>query len=421
MIEKNALLEIIEEQHSEWIDKREALIPRNVEHGTSITSSHAAVITGIRRCGKSTLLRQFAQDKERDYYFRFEDERLIDFNAQDFQLLYDVFLEKFGIQRIFWFDEIQVVEKWELFVRRMMDKGMKFFLTGSNASLLSRELGTKLTGRHRNTTLYPFSFAEYLRFVKIDVSKSFFNKPEERAGINRAFNYYLHNGGMPEYIKERDIELLRSVYDDILYRDIAVRHDLGNIRLLREIGHQLISQIACSVSFNKMKDRFSLGSVNTLKKYIGYFEDCYLFFALNCFSPSLKKQLVLPKKIYCMDNGFHQALGFGVINQEGRLLENLVAVELKRRNAELYWYKTKTDREVDFLVRKGVTPSSLIQVCYSIRDVETRKRELDALTEAMGETGIKNGMILTTDRDVEIKTSHGVISVVNITRWLLET
>ena len=383
---------------------------------------HAVVISGLRRSGKSTLLKQIAKHyypKENYYTLSFEDERFLNFNVSHFNDLYKIFIELMGEQQVFFFDEIQVISQWERFVRRMYEQGHKFYLTGSNAALLSKEIGTKLTGRHQSLELYPFSFQEYLAFHQIPWAPKDFYVIRKRAKLYKLFQDFFKSGGMPEYLRFKKSELLKGIYDDILYRDIAIRHQLGDLNILRELSLYLLSHIGRRLSYNKLKQYFKLGSVNTIKKYIGFLEDCYLITVINRFSYSLKQQLIAPKKVYCIDNGLCQSVAFKFSGNEGWYLENLVAIELKRRGEEIFYYETRGGKEVDFLLRRGSKVTGLIQVTSSLSDPWVREREVKSLASAMEELEFRKGTILTNSDQEEIKIGKSKIVVIPVYQWLL--
>lgn len=384
---------------------------------------HAVVISGIRRCGKSTLLNQIMSNfykKGDTYYLNFEDERLVDFTVDDFNSLYETFLELYGKRKVFLFDEIQNVPKWEVFVRRMQDQGFKFFITGSNASLLSKELGTKLTGRSVSIELYPFSFEEFLFFKGYQLKKNTLSYTEERATLKKYFSEYLKNGGMPEYLKYQDPVLLKGVYEDILYRDIVARHEIKQVKTLRELGLYLLSNLGSLFSYNNLKKILGVGSMNTIKSYVDFMENSFLVCLVNKFSYSLKQQFIANKKIYCIDNGLAESVAFQFSKNKGKFLENLAFLELRRRYPEIYYYKTSNNLEVDFCVKSGKQRLLLIQVADHLDNEKTRQREITALTVAMKELKVKNALILTYDTEEEIKSKEGVITVRPVYQWIVQ-
>jgi len=421
-MQKSLLREIILEQEKDRQNldlgiKREALDFISKK----ITLPHAVVISGIRRCGKSTLLNQIINNfyPEGVYYLNFEDERLIDFEVADFNNLYEVFLEIYGERKVFFFDEIQNITQWEVFVRRMQNKGYKFFITGSNASLLSKELGTKLTGRCIIIELYPFSFREYLLFKGYNLKEQALSYTTERARIKKYFNEYLRYGGMPEYLKYNDSTLLKRVYEDILYRDIVARYDIKQVKTLRELGLYLLSNVGTLFSYNNLTKILGVGSMNTIKSYTDYLENSFLVSLVSKFSYSLKQQFVANKKVYCIDNGLANSVAFQFSKNKGKFLENLVFLELKRRYSQIYYYKTAHNLEVDFLIKDSKKGVFIIQVAENLDNEKTRQREITALTYAMDELKLKNALILTEDTDEEIKLKGKFILVQPIYKWLL--
>ena len=424
MIKREILKEIAIEQNYATLKlkiKNEVKREKLTEIKKLLKLPHAVIISGIRRSGKSTLLRQVRRDfySEDGYYFNFEDERLINFDVQDFNLLYEVLIEIFGKKKVFFFDEIQNIKGWERFVRRMQDEGFKFFITGSNASLLSRELGTKLTGRHVSFTLYPFSFKEFLAYHQYDFKKDNLFITKERALIRGFLENYLKEGGMPEFLAEKNPQILKNVYTDIIYRDVAVRYGINDIKALRELSLYLSTNISGLFSYNSLKKLLGLGSLNTVKSYIEYLENSFLFFTLNIFSYSLKKQTNNPKKSYIIDAGIANFVASRFSRDRGKFFENLVFLELKRQDREIFYYKTKSNFEVDFVVNNRKKPVSLIQVCCDLKGDKTKNREERALLEAMAELNIKEAFIINDNTD-EIKTiSKKRIKYIPLYKWIL--
>lgn len=383
---------------------------------------HTVIISGMRRVGKSTFLAQIADNffKEGVYYFNFEDERLVEFDTADFNNLYELLLEIEGEKKCFFFDEIQNVRNWELFVRRMQDKGHKFFITGSNASLLSKEFGTRLTGRYVMLELYPFSFIEFLRFNKREYNKDMLLYTKERAIIKRYFSDYIKTGGMPEYLKYQNASIIKRVYEDILYRDIVARYDIKEVKTLRELGLYFLSNIGSVFSYNRLKNMLGLGSSNTIKSYVNYLEDTFLIFTLNRFSYSLRQQIAANKKVYCIDNGIAESVAFSFSKNTGKFLENLVFIELKRRFKEIYYYKTRNAFEVDFLIRKSDKDIMLIQVTNELQDKKVRDREINSMITAMEELKVKRYFVLTNDNEENIKIKDKQIFIEPVYKWLLQ-
>lgn len=422
-MKKHMLREIVLEQERD----RKATdpgIPRSclTEIARYIRVPHAVVISGIRRSGKSTLLAQILNTyyEKGVYYLNFEDERLMDFTVDDLNDLYETFLEIYGERKVFFFDEIQNIPGWESFVRRMQGKGYKFFITGSNASLLSKELGTKLTGRYVSIELYPFSFCEFLLFKGYKLAQDAFSHTSERAVLKKLFAEYLRHGGMPEYLKYRDTSLLKRAYEDILYRDIVARYEIKQVKALRELGLYLLSNIGNLFSYNSLTGVLGVKSMNTVKSYADHLENSFIALLLSKFSYSLKQQFVANKKIYCIDNGLAESVAFQFSKNRGKFLENVVALELKRSSPELYYYKTANNLEVDFLVKSGRNKLSLIQVTDNLDNEKTAQRELGALEHAMNELKLNKALILTEDTEKELSIGKKKISVKPVYKWLIE-
>lgn len=383
--------------------------------------SHAIIISGIRRCGKSTLMRQILRKfyEEKFYFVDFEDERFVKFTTEDFNLLYEALIELYGLKIVFFFDEIQNIENWELFVRRMHREKNKVFITGSNASLLSSELSTHLTGRHIVVELLPFSFKEYLQFYKVIYTEKSFLITQEKAILKKYFNDFLEIGGMPEYLEHKNHLVLQNVYENILYKDVIVRYEVKEVKAIRELALDLMSNIGAPLSYTKIKNCLNLGSVNTVKNYIHYLENAYLIFTLDRFSFSVTQQTLLQKKVYAIDTGLAKQIAFHFSKKRGRYLENIVYLELRRRYKDIYYYKTEDNFEVDFLIREGSQVLFLIQVTESLKDSKTREREYKGLIKAMKELKVERGLILTEDEELS-DPEFPEIEVVPIYQWLLK-
>lgn len=382
IISKELLKSVIVDQRDSF-ESRDVGVEREILSSLNkiINSKQITLITGLRRVGKSTLLAQIARKyfKNNNYYYMsFEDERLSHFTVKDFDLLYQVMLEEYGEQSHFFLDEIQNIPEWERFVRRMHDAGYNFIVTGSNASLLSRELGTRLTGRYIQIDLYPFSFREYLALKQFKIGGT----TRDKSALNRHLRRYINSGGIPSAIIYPEIDIHQSLYNDVIYRDIVARYNLENTSSIKELGSYLLSNASTLISYNKLKDLLKLGSVTTVKNYIGYFIDSWLFFIVNKYAYSVKEQSIAAKKIYSIDNGLINKLGFSFSSNAGRLLENIVYLELKRKKHQVYYYKTKSGKEVDFYLPKD---GILIQVSQNINTPETLARELAALDDARAE------------------------------------
>lgn len=385
----------------------------------ALTLPHAVVISGLRRVGKSTLLSQFGHrlGQNQFYFINFEDERLLKAESQDFELMHSVLIELFGEKKIFLLDEIQNLSRWENVIRRLIDQGYKFYLTGSNASLLSRELGTKLTGRYLPLELYPFSFREFLLFKRCKVPKLTRLTTRDKNRLIRFFKDYLSSGGIPDSLKYPKLALHQTLYDDVLYRDIATRYQITETKALKELTFYLISNVGHLISFNKLKESLRLGSVNTIKSYIEHLENSWLLFVITVYAYSVKKQQIAPKKIYAVDTGLIRKVSFSFSQNYGQLLENLVFLHLRKVYPSIYYYRTKRNLEVDFYLPQK---QLLIQVAQSLDDQKTREREIDALCEAAAELKISRCLILTETEKEIVKEGKLTIKVNSIYEWLLE-
>ncbi len=387
----------------EYYEKLSIGTRRTLLNKVDLKDYHVKIITGIRRSGKSTLLMQLLRQVKNFNFISFEDPRLTDFEVNDFFKLEKIFQTN-NESEIYFFDEIQNIKGWERFIRTLHDKKIRVVISGSNASLLSKELGTSLTGRQITYELFPFSFSGYLNFSHKD------------KGI-KSFSEFLKSGGFPEYLDSGTQNILIQLFDDLIYRDIVVRHGIRNPKVVKELGIYLATNIGKEFSFNKLAKTFELGSVNTILSYISYFEDAYLFFTVLRFSYSVKQQAINQKKIYGIDSGLISKLSISFSKDKGRLLENMVFIELKRRAKEIHFFRNKG--ECDFVVSKNRQVESLIQVCYELNN-DNLKRELNGLVEAMDELKVNTGLILTMDQDDQIRHGNKNIMVKPVWEWMLE-
>jgi len=420
MINKEQIKQILVDQRAVILNKSFG-IERNIltEFKKNIKLPHVIVLTGLRRVGKSTLLRQIIKkyyaDKE-FYYISFEDERLFNFKADNFNVLYETLVELFGEKKTFFIDEIQNINHFENFVRRFYDAGFKFFITGSNANLLSKELGTKLTGRHIDIIVNPFSFNEYLVFKKTNYTKEMLYKTENRAKLKKLFGKYLISGGMPEFLIYKDPEILTRIYEDIIIKDIAVRHKVENLYEMRELYQYVITNFANRFSFNSLKQIVELGSITTIKNYLLFLTETFFVSLVNKFDFSLKKQIVNEKKVYIVDNGFIPVLSVKLNKDKGWLLENFIFNVLKKNN-KIYYFSGKN--ECDFVIQNDKKITNVIQVTNELSD-NNKQRELKGLLEAMEYFKLKNGLILTTDQETNLTLDKKNISIKPVWKWLLE-
>jgi predicted AAA+ superfamily ATPase len=311
--------------------------------------------------------------------------------------------ELFGVGGIYFFDEIQNIEKWEKFIRYLLDKKEKVVLTGSNASLLSRELGTRLTGRNLQIEMFPFSFREFCSFKK--------EKPSLKI-----FEQFISLGGFPEYLKQENPSILHSLLSDVVMKDIAIRFGIKNTVMLNKIGIYLISNVGKEFSFNSIKKMFYIKSVQSVIDYISYFENSYLIFTLPRFSYSYKIQQVSPKKVYSIDNGFSYSNSASFSKDEGKMLENIVFLNLRRKFKEIFYFQEKN--ECDFIIKEKEKIVEAIQVCFTLTE-DNKEREIKGLVESMEKFNLKEGLILTYEQEDEFEINGKKIFVKPVWKWLI--
>lgn len=385
-----------------------------------LQTSEILIISGIRRCGKSVLMQQI-RDRlvEKDFFFNFDDERLANFKLDDFQKLQECFVELFGEQHTYYFDEIQNIEGWERFVRRLYNAGNKIVITGSNARMLSRELGTHLTGRYLQVEIYPFSFQEYLAMNEIPVNAKTLYTTTGRATMVKSFVKYMECGGFPKFLQDGSVSYLTSLYESIIYRDILTRNGLTNEKEMLELMFYLASNATKRVTYSSLGKVVGIQHPDTIKNYLEYIQQTYLISQLFRYDPSVKKQMMSPKKIYFVDNAIIKRIGFNATEHNGVFLENLVFIELKRRGWDVYYYADK--KECDFIVRKGLHISDAYQVTLKMDSPQTREREIAGVREAMQAYSLSKGYILTFEGKETINFDDGtIVEVVPVWEWILQ-
>lgn len=377
----------------------------------------AVVITGHRRVGKSTLLIQIAKTyfKENYYYLDFSDPALKNIDVLDYESLYGIFLKEFGERKAFFFDEIQGKPEWNKFINNLRERGHKCFITGSNAELLSSEISTFLTGRHTDKIIFPFSFKEFLDYKKADYSNLSTTKISKLLNL---FDIYLVNGGFPEILIYNHPDLLKEVYNDIIIRDIQVRWNIKEISEIEDLYLYLISNATQEFTYHSLKSKTNIKDPKTIKNYISYITKTYLLYELMQFDYSLKKTKKKIKKIYCIDNGFLTQVGYPFSIGKSRFLENLIFIELKRRNKDIYFYRDKNNLECDFLIIENRKIKEAIQVCYNFSE-KNEEREISGLISALKKYKLTAGTIITYDTDKTRIIDGHTIKMVSAFRWLL--
>jgi Predicted ATPase (AAA+ superfamily) len=396
MIRQEEIALVIDSQRETFL-KQDSGFTRDALTDIPVADSFATIITGIRRCGKSTLLLQLLR---RDYqdavYLNFDDIRLSGFKTGDLTRLHRE-IEKREIKVLF-FDEIQIVEGWEKYINQLLREGYRVFITGSNASMLSVELGTHLTGRHLSMELFPFSYSEFIRFKELE------------NGENAVMDY-LKIGGIPEYVKTGISVVLNTLVDDILMRDIAVRHSVRDVTSLRQLTAFLITNIGNLVSANKLVGMFDIKSPATFLEYFSFLKDAYLLEFVPMFSHSLKVQARNPKKVYAMDMGLYTENSISTSDNMGRRLENLIFLHLRRKYKHIFYYKDKG--ECDFIAMKKSAVKEAIQVCLTVND-ENFDREYNGLLGAMQNLGLKEGCIVTLNQSDMFEKDDMIIKMVPV-------
>lgn len=415
-MDKEQLKRVVLDQKN-YFSNRNNLIDRDINYGMYIRTAQIVVISGVRRCGKSCLLSLFRQKMnltEKQYcYLNCDDERL-QLNESLLDQLYSLHLEMYGTEPVFFFDEVQAVPKWEKFVNRMYELGHKVFVTGSNAHLLSSEIATSLTGRNRVITLFPFSFKEYLRYKGHQYHLEALTTME-KSRLLADLNAYQRTGGFPLVVQEEDMEILNAWFQDILYRDVVSRYRLSQVKELRQMAIYLFSNVGKPFSYSTLQKVSELKSLSSVSDYLQYLEQSYLFFYLPKFDYSVKKQMLNSKKLYVIDAGAINRLGFHFSEEKGRLLENTVFLELLRRGKEVYYYRG--EKECDFVIVENGKVVEAIQVTDKINE-QDKDREVGGLKEAINTFHLENAKIIVYDRD-DCLTDGVDVPLVSVWEWLI--
>ena len=378
------------------------------------------IITGVRRCGKSTLLKLIKDElklKEKSYlYVNFNDEMLTNFLIEDFQKILDFLDENEYSEKCFLFiDEIQEATGWEKWIDRIKQRHV-IFITGSNSKLLSKEISTILTGRSVNLGLTPFGFREFLTARSINLDKWKLDS-KVQSKIRTELKEFLEIGGFPKRVVSEQSVILSELYENILYRDIISRFNKNLIKSIKEISAYLLSNPSSLIGIRALSKMAEIKNISTVKSILDSFEGAFLFFFINKFDYSIRKQTQNPRKVYCIDNGFISTLGFRTSENKGKMLENLVAIELKRRGREIFYFQEKG--ECDFVIKEGTKITQAIQVCYDLTD-ENKEREFNGLLEALDKFKLKEGLILTYNQDDHFELKGKSIKVIPLWKWLLE-
>ena len=435
-MKKDAILEILSDWNF-WAKEIDSGIKRKEylkEIIKLITKTNQIVcIAGVRRSGKSTIIKQIAKEliketkNENTLIVNFEDERFSERNLKTLIDIYDCYLEKVGPDKkpYIFFDEIQNVQEWERFVRGKHErKEANIIVSGSSSKLLSAELATLLTGRHLIFNIYPLSFKEFLFFKNLQI-KSEIDIATKRIEIKRLLQEYLESGGFPEVVLSSEKKrILLSYFDTIISRDIIERFNIREREKIKTLAKFYLTNISSSVTYNKVS-RFINVPLTTVERFSEYLETANLIFFIKKFSYSLKEQEKSPRKVYSIDCGLSNTIGFRFMKNFGRTMENIVAVELKIRQTfnpsiEIFYWKDYQQREVDFVLKAGTEVKQVIQVSYKIDDMNTKERELRSLLKAMDEFKLKEGLIITDDFEDEEKIDGKKVIYTPLWKWLLE-
>jgi len=419
-MEREKLFEIIFDQQKEFLSDNELVVRESEDKAIKLLKTKMPlIITGVRRCGKSTLLKliknRLGLKDDEVIYVNFNDERLINFSTEDFQKILEYMQEnKYSKKSLILLDEIQETTNWEKWVDRIKDK-QQLIITGSNSKLLSSELSTILTGRALSIQLYPFSFREYLKARNV-VINSWELDLEVQGNIRKELKEYLELGGFPKRVLTRENRILIELYENMVYKDILSRFGNKQTKNIKELLQYLLSNNSKQISTRTLSEISKIKNLSTIKKILDTLEEAFLLFALTKYDYSIKKQIQTPKKIYCIDNGIITTNGFRFSENKGQLLENIVFLELKRREKEIYYSSDKN--ECDFVIKEGTKITQAIQVCYDLNE-ETKDREIKGLIEAMNKFNLIKGIIITFDKEDSFVLAKKKIKVVPVWKWLL--
>jgi uncharacterized protein len=389
-------------------------------------------VIGARRIGKTYLLLNHIKqlrnkiDANRLLYINFENDQLFPFTLEKAQLIVSTYYELFPGNKnekvYFFFDEIQNIPEWSLFIRRLYDtENCTLFLTGSSSRLLSKEIATSLRGRTLTYELFPLSFKETCEWLKLDLPVNY--SSSQKARIIHTFDRYLQSSALPELLFEKDLSIQQSVLHEyanmVIYKDLIERHGLTQHTLIKHFIKFLAVNISNLISINKLfndfKSRGMSLSKNSLYDFFTYLEDSFIFFNAPVFTQNIREQQRNPRKIYAVDIGLKLLMDYNA--DKGRLLENIIYLELRRKYPQIFYYKGT--QEVDFYIPNPVN-DLLINVAWQINDNDTRQREIKGMEKAMTELAIKNGIILIADgREEIIKNGNTTIEIIYAWRWLL--
>lgn len=397
---------------------RPYLMRRNNQNVDLLLNSHLIkLITGPRRVGKSTQALLMLRDKN-FAYLNFDNHSLLD--AWDADLVMRMLDEVYPGYEYILLDEVQNLDAWDLWVSELYRRGKNLVITGSNARMLSSEMGTVLTGKYLQVEMLPFSLEEFFDWNKLDLHSV---NAEQQTDAYVLMDDYLRNGGYPEVVASRLLtrSYLDTLFDSIIWKDVAKRHNVRNITDLNNLAIYLVSNFCNPISANELTIELGFSSVNTTKKYMDYLHEPFIFYYLSRYNNKLKQMKKAPRKVYVVDNGFVTSKAFSLSENLGRLLENQVFIELIRRGYDvektMFYYRSRNDKEVDFVLRKETQIERLVQVCYDMSSPKTEKREVDSIIECAGELKCSNLVIVTNNDKRTIEKDGYRIEVVPISEF----
>lgn len=421
------------------LDNQEIIYKETFPRELEITSieGKATICIGVRRCGKSTYIEQLIQkllkkgvNKENILYLNLFDDRLHYLQHKENNILeayFSIYPEKKGNEKIYcFFDEIQVLPNWELFINRLLRTEIcEVYLTGSSAQMLSKEISTQMRGRALSWEMFPFSFQEFLNTRKIQNLNKLTTR--QRLLIQKCFDEYWEIGGFPEVnnvTEKLRVSIHQEYFNTLLFRDLIERYNESHPKAIIDLAHWLVDNISSLYSINKLTNYLqSVGhKINkaTVTNYLNWFEDAYFLFTVRLYDASISRSNVNPKKIYCIDHAMVRSVSSGILLNSGHILENLIFVALRIKTNKIYYYRTKNGNEVDFVAILSNQSKLLIQVCESLTNEQTRKRELTAMLEAMQELKLTHGLIITKTEEGVENVIQGQIKIISTWRFLLE-
>lgn len=413
----NTIIQNQRKERDELLARHYLMRKSNTDVKTLLDNPMIKLITGPRRVGKSTYALLMLQGKS-FAYLNFDDNLLL--SAWDEELVMRTLDEVYPNYEFLLLDEVQNLKDWDVWVSKLYRRGKNLVITGSNAKMLSGEMATVLTGRYLQVEMLPFSLTETIEWKGANINSISNAKQAEAVAIA---DDYLRNGGYPETIDMRSItrNYLSTLFDSIIWKDVAKRHNIRNITNLNNIALYLLSNFCNPLSANDIAKELSMTSVTTTRKFMDYLHEPYLFYYLPRFNNKLKLMKKAASKVYVIDNGFVAAKAFNLSENLGRLLENEVFVELLRQGYQvetsLFYYRSRNDREVDFVTRQGTHINQLIQVCYDMTSPKTEKREVNSLIECAGELKCNNLLIITNNEEREIHTDGYNIKVIPFIKY----